>query len=114
MSESRSISGKWRPGDPDTGSHLLLPFEVPAGTARLDLRYRVEALGGAEPCRLDLGLFGPDGFRGCGRRQLLRNERLVRRRVGREKGVRRPRGGRAGERIGHRIQSDGKSGIGSV
>src|SRR3712207_7441947 len=43
--------------DPDTGSHRLLPFEVPPGVTRIEVRYRVEPLGDSARVFLDAGLF---------------------------------------------------------
>ncbi|MFL5731825.1 MAG: CehA/McbA family metallohydrolase [Chloroflexia bacterium] len=55
------LTGTWLPSDSDTGSHRLLPFDVPAGTTRIDVRYSVEPLEGAARPQLDIGLFDPAG-----------------------------------------------------
>jgi hypothetical protein len=55
------LTGTWLPSDPDTGSHRLLPFDVPAGTTRIDVRYSVEPLEGQGRPLLDIGLFDPAG-----------------------------------------------------
>jgi hypothetical protein len=61
MTADITITGTWLPSDPDTGSHRLLPFDVPAGTGRIEVRYRVEALGSTPRPSLDIGLFDPGG-----------------------------------------------------
>jgi hypothetical protein len=55
------LTGTWLPSDSDTGSHRLLPFDVPAGTTRIDVRYSVEPLEGVGRPLLDIGLFDPSG-----------------------------------------------------
>ncbi len=52
------------------GEYVLLPFEVPAGTTRIDIRYSydqdVPPVPGAPPGNaVDLGLFGPGGAGFC-------------------------------------------------
>jgi hypothetical protein len=54
------LDGEVSPGGPD---HVLVPFEVPAGTRELEVRHD----DGSEADILDWGVLGPDGaFRGWG------------------------------------------------
>jgi hypothetical protein len=53
-------SGTWSPGDRAENTYQGVPFEVPPGTARLEVRLGYDRAAGV----LDLGCAGPDGFRG--------------------------------------------------
>lgn len=56
----RILQGSIRGGDHQ--SYRLLPFEVPAGTGRITVEF--EYSGRERRTTVDLGLLGPDGFRG--------------------------------------------------
>lgn len=65
--------GRFTPADKAASDYVLLPFEVPPGIARLEVRYAFEGQGRPDaPSVIDLGLFDPrgtaflegEGFRG--------------------------------------------------
>ena len=67
-----TLTGEWLSSDPDVGSNRLLPFGVPEGVSRIDVRYHVEGIAEGGHPSLDVGLFDPagadflvaEGFRG--------------------------------------------------
>ncbi len=65
--------GRFTPADKAASDYVLLPFDMPPGVARLEVRYTFEGQGQPEsPNAIDLGLFDPrgadflrgEGFRG--------------------------------------------------
>ena len=56
-SEPYAVRVHYAPGDRETGRYQYVPFDVPAGTTRIDLEYAYDRAGGTNV--VDLGLFEP-------------------------------------------------------